>query len=207
MGSGWDGRLDDLACAGAGTGDADGAASGDLHGHGYLPSGRSRGSGRGVHFTAAVKAADGVYGVEPTPTAKKIRELFLNAHYVEDHCAALETVMLKGMAGETYCVGGDNEWENIRLVHALCDQVGRVLKVDPEQYRKLITFVSDRPGHDRRYAINCDKIKTSLGWKQSVNFETGIEKTIDWYLANQEWVKLVRSGDYQKWLDKNYEKR
>lgn len=102
--------------------------------------------------------------------------------YVEDHCAALELVMEKGAAGETYCVGGDNEWKNLDLIHLLCDTVDRHLGRPEGTSRQLITFVQDRAGHDRRYAIDASKIRTELGWHALVGFQEGQEKTVSWYL-------------------------
>jgi dTDP-glucose 4,6-dehydratase len=127
--------------------------------------------------------------------------------YVDDHNSALWCIINKGMAGETYNIGGENEWENIKLVHVLCEKMAAALGKEKAYYTKLITFVKDRPGHDRRYAINCEKIKNNLGWRQSVDFDQGLSKTIRWYLDNEEWVRRVRSGDYRRWIEKNYDKR
>lgn len=127
--------------------------------------------------------------------------------YVDDHNSAVWMIVSKGKAGETYNIGGENEWENIKLVHALCEKVGAALGKDKEYYKKLITYVKDRPGHDRRYAINCDKIKTELGWRQSYDFDGGLGKTIRWYLENEKWAARVRSGEYRTWIEKNYDKR
>ncbi len=127
--------------------------------------------------------------------------------YVEDHCSAIWTILTKGIVGETYNIGGENERTNIEIVNTVCEIMAEKHNKEKDFYKKLITFVKDRPGHDRRYAINCDKIKQQLGWKQSVNFEQGIRKTVEWYLANSQWVKNVQSGDYKNWINKNYEKR
>ncbi|HRU29491.1 MAG TPA: dTDP-glucose 4,6-dehydratase [Treponema sp.] len=127
--------------------------------------------------------------------------------YVEDHNSAVWTVMQKGRIGEKYNIGGENEWENITLLHRLIDIVAEETAKDPEQLRSLITFVKDRPGHDRRYAIDCTKLKTELGWKQSVSFQEGLRKTVRWYLTNSAWVQHVRSGEYRTWLEKNYGER
>ncbi|MBN2402977.1 MAG: dTDP-glucose 4,6-dehydratase [Spirochaetes bacterium] len=127
--------------------------------------------------------------------------------YVNDHNSAAWAIINKGKTGETYNIGGENEWENIKLVNSLCEKVARFLKKDTDYYKKLITFVKDRPGHDRRYAINCDRIKSELGWKQSVDFDAGLDRTIEWYLNNQRWIDNVRSGEYKKWMEKNYSKR
>ena len=127
--------------------------------------------------------------------------------YVEDHNTAIWTIVNKGKTGEKYNIGGENEWENITLLQRLIDIVAAKAKLDPSKVRETITYVKDRPGHDRRYAIDCSKLKKELGWKQSVTFEQGLERTVDWYLSNTEWVKNVQSGDYTKWVEKNYGKR
>ncbi|MDR1506220.1 MAG: dTDP-glucose 4,6-dehydratase [Treponema sp.] len=124
--------------------------------------------------------------------------------YVEDHNAAVWTVMRNGKAGETYNIGGENEWENITLLDALIDIVSEKAGLDAEKIRSNVTFVKDRPGHDRRYAIDCSKIKSELGWKQNVSFEQGLENTVDWYLSNTLWIESVRSGEYRRWMEKNY---
>ncbi|HNX23822.1 MAG TPA: GDP-mannose 4,6-dehydratase, partial [Spirochaetota bacterium] len=113
----------------------------------------------------------------------------------------------KGRTGETYNIGGENEWENIKLVNVLCEKIAIRDGKDKEYYKKLISYVKDRPGHDRRYAINCNKIKNELGWKQSFDFDGGLDETIDWYLSNNEWIDHIRSGDYRKWMEKNYSNR
>ncbi len=127
--------------------------------------------------------------------------------FVEDHCSGIFAILDKGKVGETYNIGGENEWTNIQLVNTLCEQMALKMKKDKDYYKKLITYVKDRPGHDHRYAINCDKIKNNLGWKQSVNFEQGLEQTIDWYLSNPKWIADVKSGAYKSWIENNYEKR
>jgi len=124
--------------------------------------------------------------------------------FVGDHCSAIWKILNNEIAGETYNIGGENEWENIRLVNFLCEKIGQLQGKDKDYYKKLITFVKDRPGHDRRYAINCDKIKRELGWKQQYNFENGLDLTVGWYMTNQGWVDRVRSGEYKNWLEKNY---
>jgi len=124
--------------------------------------------------------------------------------YVEDHCSAIWQILNKGKTGETYNIGGENEWENIKLVNVLCTKIAKIKGKDKDYYKKLITFIKDRPGHDRRYAIKCDKIKNELGWKRQYNFEEGLDSTIKWYMNNQGWVDRVRSGEYKKWLEKNY---
>jgi len=127
--------------------------------------------------------------------------------YVEDHASALWAIVNRGRVGETYNVGGENEWTNIALVKFLCTRLAGIQGKDPQDYLKLITYVKDRPGHDHRYAIDCEKLKAELKWTQSVTFEQGLEKTIRWYLANQAWVDQVTSGEYQKWVDTNYANR
>jgi dTDP-glucose 4,6-dehydratase len=127
--------------------------------------------------------------------------------YVEDHNSAVWMIMKKGRSGETYNIGGENEWENIKLVHELCASMEKSMGKPAGYYKKLISFVKDRPGHDRRYAINCDKIKQELGWKQSVDFGEGLSRTVAWYLENQGWIESIRSGDYLKWIEKNYSNR
>jgi dTDP-glucose 4,6-dehydratase len=127
--------------------------------------------------------------------------------YVEDHSSAIWSILNKGKTGETYNIGGENEWENIRLVNVLCEKMAYMFGKEKDYYKKFITFVKDRPGHDRRYAINCDKIKKELGWKQSVDFDEGLDKTIHWYLENDAWIRSVQSGEYRKWIEKNYGKR
>ena len=124
--------------------------------------------------------------------------------YVVDHASAIWAVINKGRLGETYNVGGENEWKNLDLVNYLCEEMARAMGKDKDFYKSLITFVKDRPGHDQRYAIDCSKIKKELGWTQSVTFEVGLRKTVEWYLSNIEWVSHVTSGEYQKWVKDNY---
>ena len=125
--------------------------------------------------------------------------------YVIDHAIAIDLVFHKGKNHETYNIGGFNEWQNIDLVQLLCRQMDGKLGRPVGESEKLITYVKDRPGHDLRYAIDATKINKELGWKPSVTFEQGLEKTIDWFLANEEWLKNVTSGDYQKYYDKQYQ--
>ncbi len=127
--------------------------------------------------------------------------------YVEDHCRAIWLVLRAEVEGETFNIGGENEWFNIDLVRYLCTIVASKTNTDPEKYLKTIKFVKDRPGHDRRYAIDCSKIKDELGWKQSVDFAEGLQRTVDWYLSNPEWIQKVTSGEYRKWIDTNYRNR
>jgi dTDP-glucose 4,6-dehydratase len=124
--------------------------------------------------------------------------------YVEDHNSAVWEIMQNGSAGETYNIGGENEWENIKLLYVLIDITADKSGKDAGKIRSAITYVKDRPGHDRRYAIDCSKIKKELGWKQTVNFEEGLSRTVGWYLSNPLWVESIRSGEYQKWVQKNY---
>ncbi len=126
--------------------------------------------------------------------------------YVEDHCRAIMTVLEKGRIGETYNVGGLNEKTNLEIVEIICHQLDQ-LKPTSTPYSSLITFVKDRPGHDRRYAINANKIMHELQWRPRESFETGIEKTINWYLEHEDWVKNILSGQYRQWLEQNYQDR
>lgn len=127
--------------------------------------------------------------------------------YVEDHARAIDVIFHKGKIGEKYNVGGFNEWKNIDIVKLLCGIMDKKLGREAGTSEKLITYVTDRPGHDLRYAIDATKLNKELGWKPSLQFEEGLEKTVDWYLQNEEWVKHVTSGDYQKYYDEQYAKR
>ncbi|MFD0834742.1 dTDP-glucose 4,6-dehydratase [Mariniflexile aquimaris] len=124
--------------------------------------------------------------------------------YVKDHAVAIDLVFHKGENHETYNIGGFNEWKNIDLVKLLCLQMDEKLKRPKGSSEKLITYVKDRPGHDLRYAIDASKINKELGWKPSVTFEEGLNKTIDWYLDNDDWLQNVTSGDYQLYYEKQY---
>ncbi|MBI1889949.1 MAG: dTDP-glucose 4,6-dehydratase [Burkholderiales bacterium] len=126
--------------------------------------------------------------------------------YVGDHCAAIRRVLESGTTGETYNIGGWNEKTNLEVVHTLCDILDQ-LAPKTGSYRDQITYVKDRPGHDRRYAIDARKVERELGWKPAETFDTGIRKTVQWYLDHQEWVRGVLSGDYLKWVEKNYGQR
>lgn len=127
--------------------------------------------------------------------------------YVGDHCTAIRAVLAGGRLGETYNVGGWNEKPNLDIVHTICDLLDE-LRPDPAgSYKRLITYVKDRPGHDRRYAIDARKIEAELGWRPAETFDTGIRKTIAWYLANQTWVQRVLSGEYRQWIEANYGER
>ena len=127
--------------------------------------------------------------------------------FVEDHNTAVWDAMQNGRLGETYNIGGENEWENLKLVHSLCEVVASETGKEKDYYKKLISFVKDRPGHDQRYAINCDKLKSELGWNQSVTFEEGLQQTVRWYLENREWTSNIKSGEYLKWMEQNYKDR
>jgi len=125
--------------------------------------------------------------------------------YVGDHCAAIRRVLEAGKVGEVYNVGGWNEKNNLEVVHTLCDLLDTLKpREQGGSYREQITFVKDRPGHDRRYAIDARKLERELNWKPAETFETGLRKTVEWYLANQEWVADVTSGAYREWVDVNY---
>jgi dTDP-glucose 4,6-dehydratase len=124
--------------------------------------------------------------------------------FVEDHNSAVWAVMRNGEASQTYNIGGENEWENIKLLNVLIEIVCAKTRLKSASVRDTIAFVKDRPGHDRRYAIDCSKIKSCLGWKQAVSFEEGLERTVDWYMENPQWIDSIRSGEYQRWVEKNY---
>ena len=127
--------------------------------------------------------------------------------FVEDHASAIDVVYHKGGLGETYNIGGNNEWTNIDLIRLLCQIMDEKLGRDKGTSEKLITFVKDRAGHDLRYAIDSTKLKTELGWEPSLTFEEGLPKTIDWYLNNQDWLNSVTSGDYQNYYKQQYQER
>jgi dTDP-glucose 4,6-dehydratase len=125
--------------------------------------------------------------------------------YVQDHCRAIARVLEAGKVGETYNIGGWNEKPNLEVVNTLCAVLDELKpRADGKKYAEQITYVKDRPGHDRRYAIDARKIERELGWKPQETFETGIRKTVAWYLANQDWVEGVTSGAYRQWLGKQY---
>lgn len=127
--------------------------------------------------------------------------------YVGDHCGAIREVLARGTPGETYNVGGWNEKKNLEVVHTLCDLLDEQRPKAAGSYRDQITYVKDRPGHDRRYAIDARKLERELGWKPAETFETGLAKTVCWYLDNQQWVDEVASGEYRKWVETNYAQR
>ena len=125
--------------------------------------------------------------------------------FVKDHCSAIRRVLEDGKCGETYNVGGWNEKANLEVVNILCEILDELKpRLDGISYKTQITFVKDRPGHDRRYAIDASKIERELGWKPQETFETGIRKTVAWYLDHHSWVQNVVSGEYRQWLNKQY---
>lgn len=125
--------------------------------------------------------------------------------FVEDHVSAIDIIFHKGREGDTYNVGGNQELQNIQLVHMLCDIVDEMLERPEQSARSLITYVKDRPGHDKRYAIDCSKLENELGWKQSLMTSEGIRKTVEWYLNNSEWLEDVTSGTYLKYYEQQYQ--
>jgi dTDP-glucose 4,6-dehydratase len=127
--------------------------------------------------------------------------------YVGDHCSAIREVLARGTPGQTYNIGGWNEKKNLEVVHTLCDLLDALRPKAAGSYRDQIAYVKDRPGHDRRYAIDARKLERELGWKPAETFETGLAKTVRWYLDNQEWVAEVVSGEYRKWVEINYTQR
>ena len=127
--------------------------------------------------------------------------------FVEDHAIAIDVIYHFGKNGDTYNVGGHNEWKNIDLIHLLCDIMDRKLNRKSGASRELISYVKDRAGHDLRYAIDSSKLQRELGWKPSLQFEEGLERTVDWYLANQAWMDEITSGDYQNYYEKQYQLR
>lgn len=124
--------------------------------------------------------------------------------YVTDHCAAVWAIMRRGRIGQSYAVGGDNELENITLISILIRKVAEAADRPVRDFERLIRYVADRPGHDRRYAIDCSKIKRELGWRQEHDFESGLAGTVAWYLANSAWIGNIRNGAYMRWIEANY---
>lgn len=151
-------------------------------------------------------AIHNIKGNKPVPVYGK-GENVRDWLYVEDHASAIDLAFHKGKVGETYNVGGNNEWKNIDLIELLCEIMDKKLNRPAGTSAKLITFVKDRAGHDLRYAIDSSKIQKELGWKPSLVFEQGLEKTVTWYLANEKWLNDVTSGDYQKYYKEQYEER
>jgi dTDP-glucose 4,6-dehydratase len=127
--------------------------------------------------------------------------------YVDDHNRAIWTILTKGREGEKYNIGGENERENVTIIDKLIEIMAEKTSLDPQRIRGTVQYVKDRPGHDRRYAIDCTKIKKELGWKREVSFEEGLLKTADWYIANTAWINRIRSGEYRYWVEENYGRR
>ena len=127
--------------------------------------------------------------------------------WVEDHAKAIDTIFHSGKIGDTYNIGGFNEWKNIDLIKLLCNIMDNKLQREPGTSEKLISYVTDRAGHDLRYAIDASKLSNDLGWKPSLQFEEGLEKTVDWYLNNEDWLNNITSGDYKKYYDNQYASR
>ena len=127
--------------------------------------------------------------------------------YVEDHNRAVLQIMKQGRTGEKYNIGGENEWENIKLLDKLIELAAQQLGKPVEAIRQTITYVKDRPGHDRRYAIDCTKIKNELGWQRKMTFEEGLATTVQWNLNHSEWIERIRSGEYRNWVEANYSDR
>ena len=127
--------------------------------------------------------------------------------YVEDHNRAVWLILKNGKSGEKYNIGGENEWQNIKLLDKLIELTAKELKKPEDEIRKTITHVKDRPGHDQRYAIDCTKIKRELGWERKMTFEEGLQLTVTWNLTHPEWINRILSGEYLKWVDKNYGER
>lgn len=127
--------------------------------------------------------------------------------YVEDHNRAVWLIVNKGNAGEKYNIGGENEWQNIKLLHKVIELTAGQLGKSVDEVEKTITYVKDRPGHDKRYAIDCTKIKSTLGWERKMTFEQGLLATVKWNLNNSEWLNHILSGDYKNWINKNYKEQ
>ena len=143
------------------------------------------------------KKAIPIYG-----TGENIRDWL----FVNDHASAIDVIYHKGQNGDTYNIGGNNEWQNIQLIHKLCEVMDTKLGREKGESAKLITFITDRAGHDMRYAIDSSKLQNELGWQPSLQFEEGIEKTVDWYLENETWLNNIVSGEYEKYYQKQYQK-
>ena len=148
-----------------------------------------------VTLNALARKTLPVYG-----TGSNIRDWL----HVEDHCAAIQRVLEAGRVGQTYNIGGNSERTNLEVVHGICAVLDEVAPSKEGPYADLIKFVTDRPGHDFRYAINCSKLSSELGWNPTHTFEEGLRDTVKWYLDNGEWVENVQSGDYRNWMQTNY---
>ena len=148
-----------------------------------------------VTLNALARKTLPVYG-----TGSNIRDWL----HVEDHCAAIQRVLEAGTIGETYNIGGNSERTNLEVVHGICDALDAIRPSAAGPYADLIKFVTDRPGHDFRYAINCSKLSSELGWQPTHTFEQGLRETVQWYLDNEAWVDNVQSGDYRNWMQTNY---
>lgn len=144
-----------------------------------------------------------IFNMRPIPVYGK-GENVRDWLYVEDHASAIDLLFHRGSDGRTYNIGGNNEWTNIDLIRLLCDRMDEKLGRKPQTSQQLITFVKDRAGHDLRYAIDSSRIRTELGWEPSLRFEEGLVLTIDWYLANTEWLENVASGAYEKYYERQY---
>ena len=151
-----------------------------------------------VTLNALARKTLPVYG-----TGSNIRDWL----HVEDHCSAIQRVLEAGRVGQTYNIGGNSERTNLQVVHGICDVLDYVRPSSEGPYAELITFVTDRPGHDFRYAINCAKLSSELGWHPTHTFEEGLRETVLWYLDNEAWVRNVQSGEYLRWMQANYEGR
>ena len=151
-------------------------------------------------------AINNIKNMKPVPVYGK-GENVRDWLYVEDHARAIDVIFHKGKEGEKYNVGGNNEWKNIDLIQLLCSVMDKKLNRKEGTSASLITFVTDRPGHDLRYAIDSTKLQNELGWKPSLQFEEGLEKTVDWYLANDEWLQQVTSGEYMTYYQHQYDAR
>lgn len=127
--------------------------------------------------------------------------------YVEDHNRAVWLIVQNGRTGEKYNIGGENEWQNITLLHKVIELASTQLGKNAADVEQTISYVADRPGHDKRYAIDCSKIKSELGWQRKMTFEEGLQETVSWYLGNAEWVNHILSGEYQGWIERNYASR
>ena len=127
--------------------------------------------------------------------------------YVEDHCEAIWAVIHQGEIGHTYNISGNEERKNLDVVYEICHILAEELKKPKAEFEKFIKFVADRPGHDLRYALDSSKIRQKLGWKPKETFKSGLRKTVKWYLTNSEWVSAVKTGEYMKWIERNYEGR